>query len=199
MSRTSKGEITSIIELAKAGVPGATQRLFSFVYDELKKIARNRLSAGEHWATQTTTLVHETYLRMVKGDDASWANRHHFFWAAARAMRDILVERARHDAAAKRGGGHKRVELGEDLFRVSESTDLLDLADALDRLELLHPVAAQIVQLKYFAGLNREQIAELLDMSPAAVWRQWSFARAWLATELQGDCLRRKENTPEKT
>jgi RNA polymerase sigma factor (TIGR02999 family) len=102
-------------------------------------------------------------------------------------MRDILVERARHDAAAKRGGGHKRLELHEDLLSVSSSPDLTDLNDALERLALVHPNAAQIIELKFFAGLNREQIAELMNISPSAVWREWSFARAWLSNELDGN------------
>ena len=192
MPRDSKGEITSILEAAKNGQPGATQRLFSLVYDELKKIAKNRISAGNNWATHTTTLVHETYLRMVKDDDASWANRHHFFWAAARAMRDILVERARRDGAAKRGGGHKRVDLDEGMLSDSNSPDLLDLNDALERLTVEHPKAVKIVELKYFAGLNREQIAKLMGMSEATVWREWSFARAWLANELDANTDNKK-------
>ena len=187
MTPDSKGEITSIIEAANAGKPGAAQRLFSLVYDELKKIARNKISSGNHWATQTTALVHETYLRMVKDKDLSWSDRHHFFWAAARAMRDILVERARHDAAAKRGGNHKKVELNEELLSDSHSPDLVELNDALERLTTAHPDAAQIVEFKYFAGLTRDQIAEIMNISPSAVWRKWSFARAWLSNDLDGN------------
>jgi RNA polymerase sigma-70 factor (ECF subfamily) len=178
-------EIASILSAAKAGQPGATQRLFSLVYDELKKIAKQRISAGNYWASQTTTLVHEAYLRMVKDEAASWANRHHFFWAAARAMRDILVERARHDAAAKRGGGRKRVELDEEMLAEPDPVELIALNDALERLELLHPDAAKIVELKYFAGLTQEQIAELMHVSTSFVSRQWHFAKAWLASELE--------------
>jgi RNA polymerase sigma factor (TIGR02999 family) len=185
MSGDPNDEIASILAAAKAGQPGATQRLFSLVYDELKKVAKRRISAGNYWATQTTTLVHEAYLRMVKDDAASWANRHHFFWAAARAMRDILVERARHDAAAKRGGGQKRVELDQEMLAEPAAVDLIALNDALERLESEHPQAAKIVELKYFAGLNREQIGELLGISPSAVWRQWQFAKAWLSNELE--------------
>ena len=90
MTLDSSGEITSILEAVKAGQTGASQRLFSLVYEELKKIAKNRIEAGNNWSAQTTTLVHETYLRLVKKEDASWSDRHHFFWAAARAMRCLL-------------------------------------------------------------------------------------------------------------
>ena len=180
-------EIASILAAAKAGQPGATQRLFSLVYDELKRMAKRRISAGTYWATQTTTLVHEAYLRMVKDEAASWANRHHFFWAAARAMRDILVERARHDAAEKRGGGYKRIELDEEMLAEPSPVDLIALNDALVRFEAVHPDAAKIVELKYFAGLKREQIAELMNVSESSVWRQWQFAKAWLANELEAD------------
>lgn len=182
-----KEEIASILEAAKTGQPSATHRLFSLVYDELKKIAKNRISSGNHWSTQTTTLVHEAYLRMIKKDDDSWSSRHHFFWAAARAMRDILVERARHDAASKRGGDFKQIELDDDMVSTPESPDLLDLHEALTRLEQEYPLAAKVVLLKHFAGLTREDIGRDLNLSPSAVWRQWTFAKAWLANELDGN------------
>lgn len=187
MASKPSGEITRILDAARAGDPGATQRLFSLVYDELKKLAKNRVSSGNPWTPHTTTLVHETYLKMVKPEDASWANRHHFFWAAARAMRDIIVERARHDNAAKRGGDRTRIEFDEEMLSVSKPLDLIDLSDALDRLAEEHPTAARIVELKYFGGLSREEIAKLMDMSPSTAWRVWSFARAWLLNELGGN------------
>ena len=181
-------DIAELLSAIQSGQEGAKQRLFSLVYRELKQLAKNRVSEGNQWSMQTTTLVHETYLRMVKNDDASWSNRHHFFWAAARAMRDILVERARYDAASKRGGSHKRVEYHEDSISDSQSApDLIELNDALAKLFSLHLRAGQIVELKYFAGLSREEIADMLNISPATVWREWCFARAWLANELNGD------------
>lgn len=177
--------MAALLNAIKEGQEGAKQRLFSLVYCELKKVAKKRVSAGEHWSMQTTTLVHETYLRMASDDGASWANRHHFFWAAARAMRDILVERARRDTAAKRGGGQKHVELNDDSISGSNSvSDLIDLNDALENLASTNSRAAQIVELKYFAGLTREQIAEILNISSATVWRDWCFAKAWLSNEL---------------
>ena len=184
MTVHSSGEITSILEAMSAGKAGASEQLFSIVYSELKKIAKNRIEAGNNWSAQTTTLVHETYLRLVKKETASWSNRHHFFWAAARAMRDILVERARHDKALKRGGNHRRVELDNELAQRPTAPDLIDLNEALERLADVHPEAVQIVELKYFAGLSRVQIGEILGISASAVWRKWAFARAWLANEL---------------
>lgn len=186
MATDSQGEITTILEAAKAGDSKATQRLFSLVYDELKKIAKRRISAGAAWTMHTTTLVHETYMRMVKNDQNSWENRHHFFWVASRAMRDILVESARRSGAIKRGGGRMRLDLDEDSLSQPNAPDLLELNDALETLAKDHPKSVKIVELKYFAGLNREQIAELMKMSPAGVWREWAFARAWLAKELGG-------------
>ena len=184
MTPNSSGEITSILEALKAGRTGASQQLFSLVYDELKVIAKNRIEAGNNWSAQTTTLVHETYLRLVKKEETSWSDRHHFFWAAARAMRDILVERARRDRAEKRGGKFKRVDLDDKMATESSPPDLIDLNEALERMALLHPDEAKIVELKYFAGLSRDQIGEILEISPSAAWRKWAFARAWLANEL---------------
>jgi RNA polymerase sigma factor (TIGR02999 family) len=186
MSLDPGEEIASILDAANKGQPGATHRLFSLVYDELKKIAKNRISSGNCWSTQTTTLVHEAYLRMIKKDEVSWSSHHHFFWAAARAMRDILVERARHDAASKRGGKLKQIELHDDMVSTPESPDLLDLHEALTRLEKEFPLAAKVVELKHFAGLTREHIGDMMSLSPSAVWREWTFAKAWLSNELDG-------------
>lgn len=185
MSQDPTGEITVLLHAAKAGQPGALDRLFSLVYEELRKIAKSRIDGGNQWAAEPTTLVHEVYLRLFKQNHASWEDRHHFFWAAARAMRDILVERARRESAAKRGGGRKRIELREDMASTSETPDLIDLNEALSQLEAVHPKSAEVVTLQFFAGLNRDQIAEVLNISPAAVWREWSFARAWLQSWLE--------------
>lgn len=186
MSSDPCGEITMLLQAAKVGHPGAIDRLFSLVYDELRKIARNRIDGNNQWIAEPTTLVHEAYLRLVNREQLSCQDRHHFFWAAARAMRDILVERARRDGAAKRGGGRNRVELQEDMVVSPELPDLMDLNEALSRLELVHPKSAEVVTLQFFAGLTREEIAEILGVSPSAVWREWSFARAWLRGQLGG-------------
>ncbi len=184
MSSDPCGEITMLLQAAKVGHPGAIDRLFSLVYDELRKIARNRINGNNQWIAESTTLVHEAYLRLVNREQLTCQDRHHFFWAAARAMRDILVERARRDGAAKRGGGRNRVELQEDMVASPELPDLLDLNEALSRLELIHPKSAEVVTLQFFAGLSRDEIAEILGVSTSAVWREWSFARAWLRDQL---------------
>ena len=184
MSQHSEDEIASILEAARTGDPRATQRLFSLVYGELKKIARNRLSSGSHWTTETTTLVHETYLRMIRREDAAWSDKHHFFWAAARAMRDILVERARRDAATKRGGRSRRVELNDSLLWESAPPDLLDLSEALEKLTVAHPESAKVVELRFFAGLGLDEISEMMGLDRSKAWREWDFARAWLSREL---------------
>lgn len=180
MSEGMAGEITLLLQAAKTGQPGAVDRLFSRVYDELRKIASNRINAIGNWAAAPTTVVNEVYLRLFKKVNPSWEDRRHFFWAASRAMRDILVERARRDQAVRHGGGKKRLELHEDMAATSGAPDLMDLNEALNQLEILHPIPYKVVDLKFFGGLNRDQIAEILDISPSAVWREWCFARAWL-------------------
>jgi len=164
--------------------PGTSGDMLPEVYDELRKLARARL-ARERQPNQTlqpTALVHEAYLR-VSGDqqDRRWDRRGHFFAAAALAMRRILVERARHYQRIKHGGAGERVELDSGIMRVDPAlTDLVAVDEALTRLELTDPRKAQIVSLRYFAGLSVEETAAALDLSPATVKNEWKFARAWL-------------------
>ncbi|MEK6702334.1 MAG: ECF-type sigma factor [Planctomycetota bacterium] len=186
MMQKPAGDVTVLLRAVRDGLPGAPDRLMACVYGELRKIASNRVAGAGTDVLEPTTLVHEAYLRLFGKDDTSWENRHHFFWAAARAMRDILVERARSRGAEKRGGSIQHVELTDLPSLESESIELLSLSEALTRLEIDHPVAAQIVTLRFFAGLTREQIAEVMQMSPSAVWREWQFAKAWLHTEIDG-------------
>ena len=154
------------------------------VYDELRKLAKARLARERqpHQTLQPTALVHEAYLR-VSGDrrERPWDRRGHFFAAAALAMRRILVERARHYRRIKHGDGAERVELDEALARVDPGlTDLIAVDEALTRLEHIDPRKAQVVTLRYFAGLSIEETAGALDLSPATVKNEWAFARAWL-------------------
>jgi RNA polymerase sigma factor (TIGR02999 family) len=186
MTEDRAGDVTVLLKAVKEGLPGAPDRLMSLVYDELKHIAWNRAASAGTGSMEPTTLVHEAYLRMFAKADPAWENRHHFFWAAARAMRDILVERARRQGAEKRGGQRRRIELDDDLPQVTEAEDLLALTGAIRRLEAFHPDSAHLVILRFFAGLTREQVAEVTGMSASAVWRDWSFAKAWLLAELQG-------------
>jgi RNA polymerase sigma-70 factor, ECF subfamily len=178
------GEITRLLHAAKAGNSAALEQLFSLVYDELRQMAKNRIG-GSNWATEPTTLVHEAYLRLFKSEQVTWQDRHHFFWAAARAMRDILVDRVRRAQALKHGGGKKQLQLSDEMTATDEPPDLIDLNDALMKLEAEHPLCAKIISLRFFTGLSREQIAEILELSPSAVWREWAFARAWLMAALE--------------
>jgi RNA polymerase sigma factor (TIGR02999 family) len=164
--------------------PGTSGELLPEVYDELRKLARARL-ARERRPNQTlqpTALVHEAYLRVAGDrDEQPWDRRGHFFAAAALAMRRILVERARHYQRIKHGSGAERVELDSSIMRVDPAlTDLVAVDEALTRLEQTDPRKAQVVSLRYFAGLSIEETAGALDLSPATVKNEWTFARAWL-------------------
>lgn len=166
------------------GGPGTSGELLPEVYDELRRLARSRL-ARERQSNQTlqpTALVHEAYMR-VAGDGRSrhWDRRGHFFAAAALAMRRILVERARHYQRVRHGSGSERVELDSAIMRMDPSlVDLVAVDQALTRLEQTDPRKAQIVSLRYFAGLSIEETAGALDLSPATVKNEWAFARAFL-------------------
>jgi RNA polymerase sigma factor (TIGR02999 family) len=166
------------------GRPGTSGDMLPEVYDELRKLARARLARERqpHQTLQPTALVHEAYMR-VSGDDHSrlWDRRGHFFAAAALAMRRILVERARHYQRMKHGSGEERVELDSGIMRVDPAlTDLVAVDEALTRLEQTDPRKAQVVSLRYFAGLSVEETAAAMDLSPATVKNEWKFARAWL-------------------
>jgi RNA polymerase sigma factor (TIGR02999 family) len=165
------------------GGPGSSRELLPEVYDELRKLARARLSRERHEQTlQPTALVHEAYLRVAgERQSAHWDRRGHFFAAAALAMRRILVERARHYQRLKHGAGGERVELDSAIAGADPGlTDLVAIDEALTRLEQTDARKAQVVSLRYFAGLSIEETAAALDISPATVKNEWKFARAWL-------------------
>lgn len=166
------------------GGPGTSDEMLPEVYDELRKLARVRLARERrmHQTLQPTALVHEAYLRVAgDGGERRWDRRGHFFAAAAQAMRRILVDRARHYQRIKHGSASERVELDSAIMRVDPSlTDLVAVDEALTRLEQTDPRKAQIVSLRYFAGLSIEETAGALDLSPATVKNEWAFARAWL-------------------
>jgi RNA polymerase sigma factor (TIGR02999 family) len=160
--------------------------LLPLVYQELRRLAHHRL-AGERRSQllQTTALVHEAYLRLEHNGHTRWENRGHFFAAAATAMRRILVERARRRRQLKRGAGHHPVELEEAAVVAGpRSIDMLALDEALKKLAGNDAQAAQVVNLRYFAGLSIEETADALDMSPRSVKRAWTYARAWLQVEM---------------
>jgi RNA polymerase sigma factor (TIGR02999 family) len=165
------------------GGPGTSREMLPEVYDELRKLARARIARERHELTlQPTALVHEAYLR-VTGDnqDRRWDRRGHFFAAAALAMRRILVERARHYQRLRHGAGAARVALEEGMPRADPAlVDLVAVDEALTRLEQTDPRKAEIVTLRYFAGLSIEETAAALDLSAATVKNEWKFARVWL-------------------
>ena len=166
------------------GQPAAD--LLPVVYAELRRVAAalsGRLQPGQ--TLQPTALVHEAYLRLVRDKDPGWEGRRHFFGAAARAMREILIEQARRKAALKHGGGSGRVELGEGLAVIAPpADDLLALDEAMQKLQADRPDLAEIVMLRYYTGLSFEETAGVVGRSVSTVKRQWRFARAWLAREL---------------
>lgn len=198
-------DVTSILSQIEAGNPTAAEQLLPLVYDELRKLAAMRLGYEKPGQTlQATALVHEAYMRLVKpriGDRGSgigeetpdtrsptpnsWNSRGHFFAAAAEAMRRILVESARRKRQIKHGGELERVAF--DALEPAEearSTDLVALNEALTRLEAHDPLAAKIVKLRYFAGLNIPEVAEVLGVSRRTAERNWTYARTWLHREL---------------
>jgi RNA polymerase sigma factor (TIGR02999 family) len=180
-------EVTRVLSAIEAGDPQAAEHLLPLVYDELRRLAAQRLAGeGPGHTLQPTALVHEAYLKLVGVDPQQpWNGRVHFFAAAAEAMRRILIDHGRRKHRARRGGGKKRVELGDmdDIAMVAGSgraDDLLALDEALTQLAAADPRRAELVRLRYFAGLTLEQAAELLGISRATADRQWAFARAWL-------------------
>jgi RNA polymerase sigma factor (TIGR02999 family) len=180
-------DVTQLLDAAAAGDPAAAAELLPLVYDELRKLAASRMAEERSGQTlQPTALVHEAYLRLVGGQShQDWNGRGHFFAAAAEAMRRILIDAARRKQAAVHGGDWARV----DFDRAEAVADLppdrlLALDDALERLGRHDPIAGQLVQLKYFAGLSVEQAADAIGLSRATAYRHWTFARAWLVCQL---------------
>jgi RNA polymerase sigma factor (TIGR02999 family) len=183
-------DITLLLGAAEGGDPEAAARLLPLVYDELRRLAARRLAHEAPGQTlQPTALVHEAYLRLVGSDDCqSWSNRRHFFAAAAEAMRRILVETARRKNADKRGAGFARRAITDVDVAAPETPDeVLALDEALTRLAAADPQAAELVRLRFFAGLPLPEVAQLLDVAPRTADRLWAYARAWLHRELRGD------------
>jgi RNA polymerase sigma factor (TIGR02999 family) len=181
-------DVTRILNAIEQGDAQATDELLPLVYEELRLLAAQKLShepAGQ--TLQATALVHEAYLRLVGDKPHGWNGRGHFFSAAAEAMRRILVENARRKKSDTRGGGQRRVELDGSEATDSTKSDpesLIALDDALLRLSQVDGAKAEVVKLRYFAGLTIEQTAASLDISPATAKRLWTYARAWLIREM---------------
>jgi RNA polymerase sigma factor (TIGR02999 family) len=183
-------EVTRILSAIEQGDPAAAAQLLPLVYDELRRLAAQRLAQEKPGQTlQATALVHEAYLRLVGQDDPgqAWDGRGHFFAAAAQAMRRILIDKARHKAAVKHGGQARRVSFDEALLVSEDQPDeLLALDEALTELERHDEPAARLVKLRYFAGLSHQEAAAALGITRRAADRLWTLARAWLHQQLQG-------------
>src|SRR5262250_2118560 len=183
----SPHRVTQLLRQWSRGDDAALAVLTPLIYEELRRLAHHHMDGQRPDHTlQTTALVNEAYLRLADQTSPHWQNRAHFFAVAARAMRQILVSYARSQQAQKRGGGALKVELDEAaLVSPEESKEIVDLHEALERLARLDSRKAQVVELKYFGGLNYDEMAEVLKISPVTVRRDWRFAKAWLYTQLQ--------------
>ena len=179
-------DVTQILNAIEQGDPHAAAQLLPLVYDELRRLAAHKLAAEAPGQTlQATALVHEAYLRLVGDGEQRWDSRGHFFAAAAEAMRRILVENVRRKRSLKRGGGRAREEFDELQLAAPEPVeDLLALDEALDRLAARDPVKAELVKLRYFAGMTIEQAAAALGISDATAKRYWTYTRTWLYQEI---------------
>jgi len=179
-------DVTRILVAIEQGDAKAADKLLPLVYEELRRLAAQKMSQEPLGQTlQATALVHEAYIRLVGAENQKWSSRGHFFAAAAEAMRRILIENARRKQRRKRGGGHQRVELDDaDVAIEGPETDIIALDEALAKLALEDPVKADLVKLRYFAGLTIEQAAKILQISRATAERYWSYARAFLFHEI---------------
>jgi RNA polymerase sigma factor (TIGR02999 family) len=181
--------ITEVLNAIEQGDPQAAKQLLPLVYNELRRLAAQKLSLEKPGQTlEATGLVHEAYVRLVGTDEERrWENRGHFFAAAAEAMRRILVENARRKRSAKHGGGMVRHEFDDLQLAAPElCEDLLALDEALNRLAEKDPIKAELVKLRHFAGLTVDQAAQALGISPATADRYWAYARAWLHADIAG-------------
>jgi RNA polymerase sigma factor (TIGR02999 family) len=180
-------ELTQILTAIERGDAQAAESLLPLVYAELRRLAAQRLAGEKPGQTlEATALVHEAYLRLVGSEDPGWNSRGHFYAAAAEAMRRILVENARRKAALKHGGPSDRIDLDLDgLPDRRQGTRFLDLAEALETLEARDSEAAQVVKLRFFAGLSITEVAGVMGVSPRKVNGLWAYARAWLLRRLR--------------
>ena len=181
-------DVTSILNAIEQGDAQATDKLLPLVYEELRVLASQRLSQEKPGQTlQATALVHEAYIRLVGTEDHSWDNKGHFFKAAAEAMRRILIENARKKKSPKHGGDRKKMDLNEEVLVIGDrvpSETMIALDEALDKLSKREKIKADVVKLRYFAGLTSEQAAEILKISPTTAKRYWIYSRAWLLREI---------------
>jgi RNA polymerase sigma factor (TIGR02999 family) len=178
--------ITQLLNDASHGDDFALERILPLVYNELRTISSKYLRDEYRKHTlQTTELVHEAYLKLIGSEELTWESRAHFFGIAARSMRQILVDYARKRKALKRGLGQTKISLDKAEFALSDTEeDLINLNNALDKLEKIEERSCKIVELRFFSGLSIEETAQMLNISPATVKRDWNFAKAWLYREI---------------
>jgi RNA polymerase sigma factor (TIGR02999 family) len=182
-------DATVMLAAIEAGDPKAAEQLLVLVYDELRRLAASRLAQAAPGQTlQPTALVHEAWLRLVGDQNPSFKDRAHFFRACAEAMRHILIDRARRKQSQRHGGGYRRVDFESlDLAAPAVDDQLLAVNEALDKLALEHPVQAELVKLRYFTGLTNKEASEVLEISATTAKNYWTFSRAWLLSEIEGE------------
>lgn len=182
-------DATVMLAAVKAGDSKAAEELLVLVYDELRRLAASKLAYEAPGQTlQPTALVHEAWLRLVGDNTPSFKDREHFFRASAEAMRRILIDRARRKHTRRHGGDYQRAEFeGFDRAAPAVEDQLLAVNDALDAFELEHPVQAELVKLRYFAGLTNEEVSEVMGISVSTVKNYWTFSRAWLLNEIENE------------
>lgn len=182
----SNTKVTILLNKVTEGDRSASEQLLPLVYEELRKLARIRMSKLPPGQTlQSTALVHEAYIRTTGQGDGTWEGRRHFFFVAARAMRDILVEDARRKASLKRGGDLVRIDMGTALEIEAPAEKMIDLDIGLHKLENLDPKGFELVMLRYFTGFSLAEVAQAWGTSLSTVERKWRFVKAWLAEEME--------------
>ncbi|HTL72843.1 MAG TPA: sigma-70 family RNA polymerase sigma factor [bacterium] len=180
-------DATLLLNAVEQGEPQAAEKLLELVYEELRRLAISKMAREAPGQTlQPTALVHEAWLRLVGNHHPQFENRAHFFSAAAEAMRRILIDRARRKLAVRHGGGFERVDLdGQDLAAAEADQQLLAVHEVLDKLAKEHPVQAEVVKLRYFAGMTNEETAQVLGISVSTTKNYWNFARTWIFHEIK--------------
>jgi len=189
MTSSPPPDVTQLLVAWTGGDAAALDELMPLVYEELRRLAHHYMSRERPGHTlHTSALVNEAYLRLVDQKNIHWQNRAHFFGIAARLMRQVLVDYARQRRYVKRGGDARRVSLDEAMIVSEErAADVVALDDALNSLAEIDPRQSQIVELRFFGGLNIEETAEVLKVSPGTIMREWTLAKAWLRREMTGD------------
>jgi len=181
-------DATLILAAVERGDPKAAEQLLALVYDELRRLAAFKMAQQDPGQTlQPTALVHEAWLRLVGSQNPTFNDRTHFFRAAAEAMRHILIDRARRKQTQRHGGGYQRVDFtGFDLAAPAADDQLLAVHEALDELALKHPKQAELVKLRYFAGMTNEEVSQVMGISISTAKNYWTFSRVWLLHEIEG-------------